>query len=40
MQAARGIPLTGSAALYGFVINSGLATALLGEASFTARYRR
>jgi Raf kinase inhibitor-like YbhB/YbcL family protein len=40
VQAAGGIPLTGSAALYGFVINKGLGAALLGEASFTARYRR
>jgi hypothetical protein len=40
VQAAGGIPLTGSAALYGFVINEGLGAALLGEASFTARYGR
>ena len=40
LQAAGGIPITGSAALYGFVINKGLGPALLGEASFTARYGR
>lgn len=40
VQAAGGIPPTGSAALYGFVINKGLGAALLGEASFTARYGR
>ncbi len=40
VQAAGGIPPTGSAALYGFVINSGLGAALLGKASFTARYGR
>ncbi|MEO6407155.1 MAG: YbhB/YbcL family Raf kinase inhibitor-like protein [Burkholderiaceae bacterium] len=39
-QAAGGIPPTGSAALYGFVINKGLGAALLGQASFTARYGR
>ena len=40
VQAAGGIPPTGSAALYGFVINRGLGAALLGEASFTARFGR
>ena len=40
VQAAGGIPTTGSAALYGFVINKGLGAALLGKASFTARYGR
>jgi len=40
VQAAGGIPPTGSAALYGFVINRGLGAALLGKASFTARYGR
>ena len=40
VQAAGGIPVTGSAALYGFVINKGLGSALLGKATFTARYRR
>jgi len=40
LPAAGGIPITGSAALYGFVINKGLGPALLGEASFTARYGR
>lgn len=40
VQAAGGIPPTGSAALYGFVINKGLGAALLGKASFTVRYGR
>jgi len=40
VQAAGGVPPTGTAALYGFVINKGLGTALLGKASFTARYGR
>jgi Raf kinase inhibitor-like YbhB/YbcL family protein len=40
VQAAGGIPPTGSAALYGFVINKGLGAALLGKASFMARYGR
>ena len=40
VQAAGGVPATGSAALYGFVINKGLGAALLGKASFTARYGR
>ena len=40
VQAAGGVPPTGTAALYGFVINKGLGAALLGKASFTARYGR
>jgi Raf kinase inhibitor-like YbhB/YbcL family protein len=40
VHAAGGIPPTGAAALYGFVINKGLGAALLGKASFTARYGR
>lgn len=40
VQAAGGIPITGTAALYGFVINKGIGAALLGKASFTARYGR
>lgn len=40
VQAAGGIPVTGSAALYGFVLNKGLGAALLGTASFTATYGR
>jgi Raf kinase inhibitor-like YbhB/YbcL family protein len=40
VEAAGGIPHTGSAALYGFVINKGIGAALLGKASFTARYGR
>jgi len=40
VQAAGGIPATGTAALYGFVLNEGLGAALLGTASFTATYGR
>ncbi|MFM2118963.1 MAG: hypothetical protein RL722_431 [Pseudomonadota bacterium] len=40
VTAAAGIPRTGSAALYGFVLNKGLGAAMLGKASFTATYRR
>lgn len=39
-QAAGGIPVSGTAALYGFVINKGLGAALLGKATFTATYGR
>ena len=40
LDAAAGIPRTGSAALYGFVLNKGLASAVLGKATFTAQYGR
>ena len=40
VQKAGGIPKTGSAALYSFVLNKGLGAALLGKASFTATYGR
>jgi Raf kinase inhibitor-like YbhB/YbcL family protein len=40
VQAAGGIPHSGTAALYGFVINKGLGDALLGKASFTATFGR
>jgi Raf kinase inhibitor-like YbhB/YbcL family protein len=40
VQAAGGIPITGTAALYGFVINKGIGPALLGKASFTATFGR
>jgi Raf kinase inhibitor-like YbhB/YbcL family protein len=40
VQTAGGIPQTGTAALYGFVINKGIGAALLGKASFTATYGR
>jgi Raf kinase inhibitor-like YbhB/YbcL family protein len=40
IEVAAGIPKTGSAALYGFVLNKGLGTAMLGKASFTATYGR
>jgi len=40
VQKAGGIPKTGSAALYGFVLNKGLGANLLGKASFTATYGR
>jgi len=40
VQAAGGIPKTGSASLYSFVLNKGIGPALLGTASFTATYGR
>jgi Raf kinase inhibitor-like YbhB/YbcL family protein len=40
VQAAGGIPKTGSASLYSFVLNKGVGPALLGKASFTATYGR
>lgn len=40
VQKAGGIPKSGSAALYGFVLNKGLGANLLGKASFTATYGR
>jgi Raf kinase inhibitor-like YbhB/YbcL family protein len=40
VMAAGGIPKTGSAALYSFVINKGVGPALLAKASFTATYGR
>jgi Raf kinase inhibitor-like YbhB/YbcL family protein len=38
--AAGGIPATGTAGLFGFVINKGIGPALLGKASFTATFGR
>jgi phosphatidylethanolamine-binding protein (PEBP) family uncharacterized protein len=40
IQAAAGVPRTGTAALYGFVLNKGLGANMLGKASFTATYGR
>ena len=40
VAAAGGIPKTGTAALYSFVMNKGVGPALLGKASFTATYGR
>jgi Raf kinase inhibitor-like YbhB/YbcL family protein len=40
VQKAGGIPRTGSAAVYSFVMNKGVGPALLGKASFTATYGR
>lgn len=40
VAAAGGIPRTGSAALFSFVLNKGLGSGLLGKASFTATYGR
>ncbi len=40
LQAAGGIPRTGTASLYSFVLNKGVGPALLGTASFTATYGR
>ena len=40
LEVAAGVPRTGSAALYGFVLNKGVGPALLGKATFTATYGR
>jgi Raf kinase inhibitor-like YbhB/YbcL family protein len=40
VQKAGGVPKTGTAALYSFVLNKGLGSNLLGTASFTATYGR
>lgn len=40
VEVAAGVPKTGSAGLYGFVLNKGVGPALLGKASFTATYGR
>ena len=40
VQAAGGIPRTGSAALYGFILNKGIGKQLLGKTSFTATFGR
>lgn len=40
VQKAGGIPKTGTAALYSFVLNKGIGANLLGKASFTATYGR
>jgi len=34
------VPKTGTAGLYGFVLNKGIGSALLAKASFTATYGR
>jgi Raf kinase inhibitor-like YbhB/YbcL family protein len=40
LEVAGGVPKSGSAGLYGFVLNKGVGAALLGKASFTATYGR
>jgi Raf kinase inhibitor-like YbhB/YbcL family protein len=40
VAAAGGIPKTGTAGVYSFVLNKGVGPALLGKASFTATYGR
>jgi Raf kinase inhibitor-like YbhB/YbcL family protein len=40
LEAAGGVPKTGTAALFGFILNKGLGKGLLGKASFTATYGR
>lgn len=40
IDAAAGVPKTGTAALHGFVLNRGLGGKMLGKASFTATYGR
>ena len=40
LEVAGGVPKTGTAGLYGFVLNKGLGSNLLGKATFTATYGR
>jgi Raf kinase inhibitor-like YbhB/YbcL family protein len=40
LEVAGGVPKTGTAGLYGFVLNKGLGDALLAKTSFTATYGR
>jgi Raf kinase inhibitor-like YbhB/YbcL family protein len=40
IEVAGGVPKTGTAGLYGFVLNKGVGPGLLGKASFTATYGR
>lgn len=40
LEAAAGIPKSGTAAVHGFALNKGLGDKVLGKASFTARYGR
>ncbi len=40
IEVAGGVPKTGTAGLFGFVLNEGVGPGLLGKASFTAKYGR
>jgi Raf kinase inhibitor-like YbhB/YbcL family protein len=40
VEVAGGVPRTGTAALYGFVLNKGVGPGLLGKATFIAKYGR
>ncbi|MDB5823813.1 MAG: kinase inhibitor [Herminiimonas sp.] len=40
LEVAGGVPKTGTAGLYGFVLNKGLGAGLLGKATFTAKFGR
>lgn len=40
LEVAGGVPKTGTAGLYGFVLNRGIGSALLGKATFTATFGR
>jgi hypothetical protein len=40
LAVAGGIPKTGTAGLFSFVLNKGVGPALLGKASFTAKFGR
>ena len=40
IEVAAGVPKTGTAGLFSFVLNKGVGPALLGKASFTVRYGR
>jgi phosphatidylethanolamine-binding protein (PEBP) family uncharacterized protein len=40
IEVAGSVPKTGTAGLYGFLLNKGLGAAVLGKASFTATFGR
>jgi phosphatidylethanolamine-binding protein (PEBP) family uncharacterized protein len=40
LEVAGGVPVTGTAGLYGFVLNKGIGNALLAKATFVATYGR
>ncbi|HET6283456.1 MAG TPA: YbhB/YbcL family Raf kinase inhibitor-like protein [Polyangia bacterium] len=40
LEVAGGVPKTGTAGLFGFVLNKGIGPGLLGKASFTVKYGR
>jgi len=38
LEVAGSVPKTGTAALYGFVLNNGIGAGLLGKCNLTAKY--